>query len=86
MNGVDIARQAKEQLEPLTGLQVNTVSGIRKDEEGWHVILELIELKRVPDCMDILASYSTLLDDNGNLLSYQRTKRYVRQETMNEEA
>jgi hypothetical protein len=86
MTGPKIAQQAKEQLVQLTGLQPYTVSALNKDEEGWHVTVELIELKRIPEATDVLASYETLLDDEGNLLRYQRTKRYLRQEIMELEA
>ena len=82
MTGPEIAQQAKEQLVQLTGLKPYTVSALRKDEEGWHITVELIELKRIPEATDVLASYQTLLDDEGNLLSYRRTKRYLRQELM----
>jgi hypothetical protein len=86
MTGPEIAQQAKEQLAQLTELKPYTVSALRKDEDGWHVTVELIELKRIPEATDLLATYETLLDDEGNLLSYQRTKRYLRQEIMNQEA
>ena len=82
MTGPEIAQRAKEQLAQLTGLTPDTVSSLRQDEEGWHVAVELIELKRIPEATDVLASYQTLLDDEGNLLSYRRTKRYLRQELM----
>lgn len=84
--GPEIAQRAKEQLAQLTGLEPYTVSALAKGEEGWHVTVELIELKRIPEATDVLASYETLLDDEGNLLSYQRTKRYLRQEIMEREA
>jgi len=86
MTGPEIAQRAKEQLAQLTGLKPDTVSGLSRDEEGWHVTVELIELKRIPEATDVLASYETLLDDEGNLISYQRTKRYLRQELMEQEA
>jgi len=84
--GPKIAQQAKEQLVQLTGLKPYTVSALRKDEEGWHVTVELIELERIPEATDVLATYETLLDDEGNLLRYQRTKRYYRAEIMEQEA
>jgi hypothetical protein len=86
MTGPEIAQQAKKQLTQLTGLKPDTISSLRRDEEGWHVTVEIIELKRIPEATDVLASYEALLDDEGNLLSYQRTKRYLRQEIMEQEA
>ena len=86
MTGPEIAQRAKEQLAQLTGLTPDTVSSLNRDEDGWHVSVELIELKRIPEATDVLATYETLLDDKGNLISYQRTKRYLRQEIMDQEA
>jgi hypothetical protein len=76
--GPEIVQRAKEQLAQLTGLKAGTVSALSKDEEGWHVTVDVIEMKYVPDTKDVLAAYETLLDNEGNLLSYQRTRRYRR--------
>jgi hypothetical protein len=84
--GPEIAQRAKEQLAQLTGLKPDTVSGLSRDGDGWHVTVELIELKRIPEATDVLASYEVLLDHEGNLVSYQRTKRYLRQELMEQAA
>lgn len=86
MTGPEIAQRAKEQLAELTGLKPDTVSALSKDEEGWHVTVDIIEMKYVPDTRDVLATYEALLDDEGNLLSYQRTKRYHRGEVTEQEA
>ena len=83
--GTEIAQRAKEQLAQLTGLKPDTVSGLSKDEEGWHVTVDLIELKRIPDATDVLAAYEALLDDEGNLIRYQRTRRYYRGQVTEEE-
>ena len=78
MSMFEIAARAKEQLTMLTGLKASTVSNLRHDEEGWHIVADLIELKRIPESSDVLATYEARLDDKGNLLSYQRTRRYTR--------
>ena len=85
MTGLQIAQRAKEQLVQLTGLKPDTVSAIAKDEQGWHVMVEMVEMKRIPDARDLLATYESLLDDEGNLLSYQRTQRYLREQVMEKE-
>jgi hypothetical protein len=78
MTGSEIAQRAKEQLARLTGLKPDTVSALSKDEEGWHVTVDLIELKRIPEATDVLATYEVVLDDAGNMIRYERTKRYYR--------
>jgi len=86
MTGPEIAQRAKEQLAQLTGLKPDTVSGLNRDEEGWHVAVDLIELKRIPEATDVLATYEALLDDNANLIRYQRTRRYYRGQVTEQEA
>ena len=85
LTGNEIARRAREQLAELTGLKPDTVSGLKKEADGWHVTLEMIEMKRIPDTGDMLGTYSALLDGEGNLTDYRRTRRYLRGETMTEE-
>ena len=82
MTGPEIAQQAKEELTGLTGLEPDTVSGMRHDDEGWHVMVEMIELRRIPPSSDVLDSYEVLLDDDGEILSYQFVRSYTRGETM----
>ena len=83
--GLEIARRAKEELSGLTGLKPDTVTGLKKDADGWHVTLEMIEMRRIPDTGDMLGTYIALLDEEGNLMDYRRTRRYLRGETMTEE-
>ena len=85
VTGLEIARRAKEQLAELTGLKPDTVSGLKKEADGWHVSLEMIEMKRIPDTGDMLGTYGALLDEEGTLIDYRRTRRYLRGETMTEE-
>jgi len=78
LTGMQIARRAKEQLAELTGLKPETVSSLTKDEDGWSVTVDIIELKRIPEATDVLATYEAKLDANGDVVSYQRTRRYNR--------
>lgn len=68
----DIVTQAREQLSQLTGLDLSSTLGIKKAEEGWQVMIEMIEKHSIPDQMDILARYEVRLDGDGNLLEFKR--------------
>jgi len=78
MTGLQIAQQAKEKLAELTGLTPDTVSSMKRNEEVWHVSVEMIEMKRIPDSADVLATYQCVLDEDGGLVSYERVCRYNR--------
>ena len=84
--GLQIAQQAKEQLQALTNLKAETVSSLSHEGEGWQVVLEMVEMKYVPDTMDVLGSYEVLLDAEGNVVSYARTRRYHRGDTEEKQA
>ena len=76
--GTQIALRAKDHLTLLTGRKPEAVSGLAKEDDGWHVTLDTLELKRIPASTDIMAAYELVLDDEGNLVSYGRTRRYSR--------
>ena len=75
---VQAVRAALRQLAALTGRSPDTVSGVERDEDGWRVTLELVELERIPASTNVLATYEARIDDEGNVLGYQRLRRYVR--------
>lgn len=84
LNTPQVAKRAREQLVEVTRLTPDTVSSVRKEEDGWHVAIEMVEMKRIPDSTDMLATYELLLDADGNLLQYERTKRYYRSQAQEE--
>ena len=72
-NGIGtLIEKARKELAKLTGLELSSTVGTVKDDKGWHVTVELIEKHSTPDQMDILATYEALMDDNGNLLGFER--------------
>ena len=83
--GLQIAQIVKEQLAELTCFKPDTVSSVSKNEQGWHVLVEMIEMKRIPEGSDMLATYETLADDEGNVLNFRRVRRYLRQQIMERE-
>lgn len=80
-----IIERAKEQLAKLSNLDVSGVTGASKQDDGWHVTLELIERKAIPDTQDLLGVYEAVLDGEGNMVNYQR-KRVRRRMDIEEEA
>lgn len=81
-----LVERAREELSKLTGLELSTTLRATKDEKGWHVSVEMIEKHSIPDQMDILATYDALLDDEGNLIEFNRKKLRKRIDTEIEEA
>jgi hypothetical protein len=73
-----LVRDATKQLAELTGRRPESVLGLERDGDGWTVTLELTELQRVPNSTDLLGAYVVHLDEDGELVGYERTHRYLR--------
>ena len=74
----DLATQARELLRSVRGVEAESVSGIRRTPHGWKVTLEVVELRRIPESTDVLASYEVELDGEGDFLGFERGRRYSR--------
>lgn len=75
------AARAAEQLGLLRGRPVDGVSGFERTEDGWRVLVEIVEVARVPASTDVLGAYEVTLDADGELVSYERLRRYGRTQT-----
>lgn len=78
----DIAERAKAELSRITGLAADHVSAVASETDGWHVTVDMIELKRIPAATDVLAAYEAVLGPTGALVSYRRARRYFRDQMM----
>lgn len=65
-------------ISDLTSKEVEGVTFVRPAEDDWQVGVEVVEDRRIPSSGDILALYEVEMDQEGNLLSYRRTRRYKR--------
>jgi Gas vesicle synthesis protein GvpO len=72
-----IAR-AKQHVEAVLGSEPESVSGVELSNGNWRVNVEVVQLRRIPESTDILASYAVMLDGDGDLLSVQELRRYRR--------
>ncbi|KOV30226.1 gas vesicle protein [Streptomyces virginiae] len=71
-------RLAAQQLSELLGRPPESVSALKPTEDGWEAQVEVLELERIPDTTSVLASYKVTMDEEGELISYERTRRYSR--------
>ncbi|MFD7502183.1 gas vesicle protein GvpO [Streptomyces sp. NPDC059850] len=73
------ARSAARQLRDLTGHDPESVTSVERQRDGgWLIGVEVLETHRIPDSTDILAEYRVEVDDDGELVSYRRARRYYR--------
>lgn len=74
----EVVNAAKEQLQSILPMDVANVIATSKKDDGWHVMIELIERRAVPDTLDLLGTYDVLIDDTGNMVSYDRKRLHRR--------
>ena len=67
----EIVGRAKKVLDDLGGMDVDRVTGVEADDEGWRINLEVVETRRIPDTADIIAKYEVLLSRGGRFRSYR---------------
>lgn len=78
LSGNKAVEAARAYLEALTGKGCESVSGLSRVQDGWAVTIEVVELERVPRSTDILASYQVEVNQEGELMGYERVRRYYR--------
>ncbi len=74
----EAAKTALRQIVELTAKRAEGVTRVQRTEHGWLVGVEVVEDRRIPSSADILATYETNIDADGELMSYRRIRRYTR--------
>jgi hypothetical protein len=79
LTAAQAGRSGLDELVELTGKEPEGVTGVEPSgEEGWRVTVEFVEDRRIPSSTDILATYRIDISPDGELISYQRIRRYAR--------
>lgn len=74
----EAARAALGQILELTDKQPESITGVQRTRDGWSVCFEMLEDHRIPSSADILATYESTVDSDGELMSFRRVRRYSR--------
>lgn len=82
---VNLAERAKEQLAEVTGFKPVAAVGGFKDKEGWHISVDMLEMVRLPESTDIIGSYVVLLDQEGNMVKFEKKRSRLRGASYEEE-
>jgi hypothetical protein len=77
----EIVDDARRKMQELLGVEPERVSGFDRSNGRWTVTLEVVEVHRVPETTDVLASYEVAFDEDHNLVGMSEVRRYLRSET-----
>ncbi|GAB3133060.1 gas vesicle protein GvpO [Microbispora hainanensis] len=78
LNAVSAGRLGERYIADLTSKEIEGVISVEPVDDGWLVNIEVVEDRRIPSTGDMLSIYECQLDDEGNLMSYRRTRTYRR--------
>jgi hypothetical protein len=78
LSAAELSQAALTTVHELTGYEPEAVTGLEWDGEFWQVTVDVLELSRIPNTTDVLASYVVQIDENGTLRGLRRAKRFQR--------
>ncbi|HET9128353.1 MAG TPA: gas vesicle protein [Propionibacteriaceae bacterium] len=73
-----VGEHALAEVADLVGCPAEGVTGIRGTDDGWIATIEVLEVGRVPETTDVLASYEVTVDRDGDVTEFHRVRRYLR--------
>lgn len=69
---MDIGIKARGVIEKLLDKKAESVISASKEDNEWKVLVEVLERRAVPDSQDLIGRYELRLDENKELLGYER--------------
>ncbi|MGB7532624.1 MAG: gas vesicle protein GvpO [Halobacteriota archaeon] len=77
---MDLGEKSRGIIEKLLDKHAESVISVTKEENEWKVLVEVLERRAVPDSQDLLGRYELRLDENKELLGYERVVLRRRQD------
>ena len=78
LSAAELGQAAITTVQELTGYDPEAVTGLEWDGDSWQVTVDVLELSRIPNTTDVLASYVVQLDEKGTLRGFRRGRRFQR--------
>ena len=79
MSAAAAIQAAAAQFQTVTGRDPEGVTGVRRTLEGdWSVLIDVVELERIPATTSVIATYRVDIDPEGEMLACERLRRYTR--------
>jgi len=79
MTAASAIEAAMVQFRTMTSREPEGVTGVRRTPEGdWSVLIDVVELERIPATTSVMATYRVDIGGGGELLACERLRRYTR--------
>jgi hypothetical protein len=73
-----LVENTKLQMAAITGLQYDTISQFDRAEDGWKIVIDMVEYRSIPRTQDLLSTFEVMLDQAGEVIRWRRTGRFTR--------
>jgi hypothetical protein len=77
-NLANLVEDTKRQMISITGMQYDTISQFDHTDDGWTLVIDMLEHRLIPRTQDLLSSYEVALDVEGKVTRWKRTGRFTR--------
>jgi hypothetical protein len=79
MTAAGAIEAAMTQFRTMTSREPEGVTGVRRTpEDDWSVLIDVVELERIPATTSVMATYRVDIDGGGELLACERLRCYTR--------
>ncbi|WP_458204648.1 gas vesicle protein GvpO, halophile-type [Haladaptatus sp. NG-SE-30] len=75
---MDVRETIEDVASDLVGHPLDGIIEITEDDDGWEVVVEMVERSAIPDTQDILGQYAVALNGSGDVTGYRLRERYRR--------
>ena len=72
VSAIEAAELAQAGVAKLSQLEPAGVRGMSQDDGKWHIIVELVEKKSIPDAQDLIGGYEVIIDEEGKVVGFER--------------
>lgn len=77
----DVVSAVTAEFVELHGRPADRVCGVRRTDDGWSVLVDVVDVERVPATTSVLSTYRLDADHDGRLTGYERLRRFTRAAT-----
>jgi len=77
----DLVSCVVDEFAELSGEPIDRVTGVRRTDDGWSVLVDVVDVERVPPTTSVLSTYRLDADEQGHLGGYERLRRFTRAST-----
>lgn len=77
-NLANLVEDTKRQMTSITGMQCDTISQFDHTDDGWTLVIDMLEHRSVPRTQDLLSSFEVALDVDGKVTRWKRAARFTR--------